>query len=489
MRKSIRKLHKHYVFTHMPRTRGRTGRHTGREDYLQRQAEEEQQPVEPVGWPGGPTDTSLLTRYGDHIARHIWFGEERHGGKIELKLASLGKKLLGWVAEIELPQPVQRWLDISGSSPLQRTSLKMTGPNLISAFVERWHPETSSFHMPFGEMTITLDDVACLLHIPIRGEFYTLRSLTEDEAAALGAELFGVNIQYAASETRKQRGGYFSQQWLFDIFKMQCMCWIHEYFPGLGMRVESGNNCDDPQVRFPRAMRWTYKQGKMKLPENRPIMDSLTPDDVIWRPFENHRGIVPFDLISMYSGYLRGCTVLPHLPERCLRQFEYLQYIPPPPPPAPATAEIDIAWIGYDSVVDQILQPTRLVRYATETTDDHLSWYYRVSHPRVCRPIDGPHGAPVVPQYAPAQPYHHDPMAQDAPPIHHDPIACDRRNFEIAGALERYVSTIDVGRDEEEFVDLFWASSLRLFQLTYFASSNICNNCCISVLGPLFSFC
>ncbi|KAK2358491.1 protein MAIN-LIKE [Trifolium repens] len=149
--------------------------------------------------------------------------QERHGGKIELKLASLGKKLLGWVGEIELPQAVQRWLDISGLTPLQRTSLKMTDPNLISAFVEKWHPETSSFHMPFSEMTITLDDVACLLHIPIRGEFYTPRSLTEEEAAALGAELFGVNIQYVATETRKQRGGYFSQQWLFDIFKMQCM--------------------------------------------------------------------------------------------------------------------------------------------------------------------------------------------------------------------------------------------------------------------------
>lgn len=28
-----------------------------------------------LGFSGGPTDTSLLTRYQDHNARHLWFGE------------------------------------------------------------------------------------------------------------------------------------------------------------------------------------------------------------------------------------------------------------------------------------------------------------------------------------------------------------------------------------------------------------------------------
>ncbi|XP_052115022.1 protein MAIN-LIKE 1-like [Arachis duranensis] len=41
---------------------------------------------------------------------------------------------------------------------------------LLSAFIERWRPETHTFHMPFGECTVTSEDVAYQLGLPIYGE-------------------------------------------------------------------------------------------------------------------------------------------------------------------------------------------------------------------------------------------------------------------------------------------------------------------------------
>jgi hypothetical protein len=39
---------------------------------------------------------------------------------------------------------------------------------LLIGLVDRWRPETHTFHLPFGEMTVTLKDVAMLTGLSIR---------------------------------------------------------------------------------------------------------------------------------------------------------------------------------------------------------------------------------------------------------------------------------------------------------------------------------
>ena len=57
-----------------------------------------------------------------------------------------------------------------GLKGLYRTPCREIDHNLITAFVERWRPETHTFHLPHDETTITLQDVEVLLGIPIDGE-------------------------------------------------------------------------------------------------------------------------------------------------------------------------------------------------------------------------------------------------------------------------------------------------------------------------------
>jgi hypothetical protein len=48
-------------------------------------------------------------------------------------------------------------------------SLSMIDSAALMTLVDRWHPETHMFHLPCGETTVTLQDVAMILGLSIDG--------------------------------------------------------------------------------------------------------------------------------------------------------------------------------------------------------------------------------------------------------------------------------------------------------------------------------
>ena len=108
----------------------------------------------------------------------------------------------------------------TGLSPLIECSLDTGDRGLIFVFVERWHKKTSSFHLPIGEVTITLDDVASLLHLPITSAFHTFDALHVDKVVDLLVELLEVSTQEAKHETFHCHGAYVFLVWLRDIYSL-----------------------------------------------------------------------------------------------------------------------------------------------------------------------------------------------------------------------------------------------------------------------------
>lgn len=41
---------------------------------------------------------------------------------------------------------------------------------MMTTLCERWHNETSSFHLSIGEVTVNLEDVWCIMHLSIHGD-------------------------------------------------------------------------------------------------------------------------------------------------------------------------------------------------------------------------------------------------------------------------------------------------------------------------------
>lgn len=96
------------------------------------------------------------------------------------------------LSDIVIPSEVKAIVEDYSLLPLVDCPLTMLDDRLLISFVERWHIETYSFHLSFGEMTITLDDVSLLFHIPLADSFFTAHIISQETAHMRVAQYLGV---------------------------------------------------------------------------------------------------------------------------------------------------------------------------------------------------------------------------------------------------------------------------------------------------------
>ncbi|XP_026395748.1 uncharacterized protein LOC113290354 [Papaver somniferum] len=151
--------------------------------------------------------------------------DEYHSDVVRiLKPTAAPTKMLDW----PLKDECERFKTIianSGLADASENSMLEHDWVAISAFMERLYVETDTFHMPFGEMTITPDDVAEILRIHVHGKGvraeYT-KQLEWEKLYTLTKDYFGWDAETAKTEFNrcmKYRTRKFNISTLMDMFK------------------------------------------------------------------------------------------------------------------------------------------------------------------------------------------------------------------------------------------------------------------------------
>ncbi|KAH1254695.1 Serine/threonine-protein phosphatase 7 long form [Glycine max] len=100
----------------------------------------------------GPIEGDVLWMQPKHVSEHVWNGEPDRKPHIRRVVPT-------YQGEEQIPEEIVPLLRQCGFYWIIKMGYLKINAALISAFIERWRPETHTFHLRCGEATITLQDV------------------------------------------------------------------------------------------------------------------------------------------------------------------------------------------------------------------------------------------------------------------------------------------------------------------------------------------
>ncbi|KAK4392512.1 protein MAIN-LIKE 2 [Sesamum angolense] len=293
-----------------------------------------------------PLDDSVLYDQDKHISAAVWEGQDRGALRCHEHTSKLDRWLLT-EKQIELVKK-------AGFGYLRLIPAISLDNPLISALVERWRRETNTFHMTVGEMTVSLEDVAYLLGLPVDGKPVIGVTYTACDS---------VCIKYLGKspDSGYTSGGMVKLSWLKEAFS-ECPedasvedieCHTRAYLLYLvGSTIFSTTTGNKVPVMYlplfenfdeagkyawgAAALSFLYRAlGNASLRSQSTISGCLTLLQVDWCPYANiSHTVIPENILNqLILG--RSKTMLicfdkaeRHLPDRCLRQFGMHQTVP-----------------------------------------------------------------------------------------------------------------------------------------------------------------
>nr|GMD76003.1 serine/threonine-protein phosphatase 7 long form homolog [Ipomoea batatas] len=113
----------------------------------------------------GPVCHSVLTQQKPHRSTKVW--KESHRMNEPLRCCRYDSAF--WDSKLQSDDRIMTYIRLAGFYGVSRLGCIMLDWPLITAMVDRWRPETHCFQLPFGEVTITLQDVEMLLGLRVDG--------------------------------------------------------------------------------------------------------------------------------------------------------------------------------------------------------------------------------------------------------------------------------------------------------------------------------